>query len=145
MRMSKKTEYAVHSLVIIACNSGSHIQLEELAERQNISKSYLAKVMQELSKTGVIKANPGVNGGYYMGKEPVDITLADIFRIFEDTPKSISCQFTNRSCDAEGMCEITKRVGKAFEKLYEELEQTTLADLIVKADISKFSLNWLKS
>ncbi|GAB1534669.1 hypothetical protein ADMFC3_03000 [Geovibrio sp. ADMFC3] len=100
MRMSKKTEYAVHSLVIIACNSGSHIQLEELAERQNI--------------------------------------------IFEDTPKSISCQFTNRSCDAEGMCEITKRVGKAFEKLYEELEQTTLADLIVKADISRFSLNWLK-
>ncbi|WP_265823754.1 RrF2 family transcriptional regulator [Geovibrio ferrireducens] len=144
MRMSKKTEYAVHSLVIIACGGGNHIQLEELAEKQNISKSYLAKVMQELSKTGIIKASPGVNGGYYMGKEPSCITLADVFRIFEDTPKSVCCQFANRNCDAEGVCEITQRVSKGFEKLYEELEKTTFADLVVKADISRFALNWLK-
>ncbi|QAR33286.1 Rrf2 family transcriptional regulator [Geovibrio thiophilus] len=144
MRMSKKTEYAVHSLVIIACRCGSHVQLEELAEKQNISKSYLAKVMQELSKTGMIKASPGVNGGYCIGKELTKITLADIFRVFEDTPKSISCQFANRNCDAQGVCEITQRVGKAFEKLYEELEKTSLADLVAKADVSSFSLSWLK-
>jgi Rrf2 family protein len=145
MRMSKKSEYAIHSVVIIAYNRNSPVQLEDMASKQNISKTYLAKVMQELSRSGILKASPGVNGGYTLGKDPSEITVADIFRVFEDTPKSVTCQFNNRGCDAEGICEITKTVSKAFDVMFQELEKTTIADFLKKASVTKYNLVWLKN
>ncbi|KXS45501.1 MAG: Uncharacterized protein AWL62_2966, partial [Halanaerobium sp. T82-1] len=49
MKTSRKTDYAVHALMILARNKGQELSVKELADLENVSSSYLAKVMQKLS------------------------------------------------------------------------------------------------
>ncbi|WP_162139835.1 RrF2 family transcriptional regulator [Limisalsivibrio acetivorans] len=142
--MSKKTEYALHTVLYLAYKERDAVQLEELAQRQNISKTYLAKVMQDLSREGIVSATPGVKGGYTLGRDASDITFADIFRIFEDGESTVACQYEQRDCDAVPGCAILVIVKNAFEKFYSDLAQTSIADLKGMAQEAPFSALWLK-
>ncbi len=84
MRISTKGRYGLRALVDMAVNSaGQHIALSGIAERQNISESYLEQVFAALRKTGFIKSIKGAQGGYILAKSASKITVGEILRALE--------------------------------------------------------------
>lgn len=114
MKYSKATDYALHTMVLLAEKAQEPpISVIELAEIQNISPTYLSKVLTKLSKEGLIKASSGANGGYTIRQNWQSISFLEIIQtiegnqsIFEcdvhDNPK---CVVKNIMFEAESMME----------------------------------------
>jgi Rrf2 family iron-sulfur cluster assembly transcriptional regulator len=79
MRLTTKGRYAVLALVDIAANCcGRPITLAEIAERQDISLSYLEQLFCKLRKRGLVQSARGPGGGYRLARAPEQTRIADI-------------------------------------------------------------------
>lgn len=86
MRVGSKGRYAVIALVDVATNSASRpVALAEVAERQQISLSYLEQLFAMLRKSGLVLSSRGPGGGYRLQRSANDITVGEVFRAVEET------------------------------------------------------------
>ena len=84
MKLSTKGRYGLRAMVDIAVYSqDSPVPISAIAERQNISVSYLEQLLPKLKKAGIIKSIRGAQGGYMLDKDPKDISAGDILRTLD--------------------------------------------------------------
>ena len=88
MLLTKKSEYALLSLIAIA-KSDEPKNVDELSKELNISKSFLAKIMQNLAKQNLVVSHRGVNGGFALSKSWETITILEIVVAAEDKLPSV--------------------------------------------------------
>ena len=69
MLFTKASEYALLSLILISQKS-SPVDVDTISNELKISKSFLAKILQNLAKDGVLKSFKGANGGFALNGEP---------------------------------------------------------------------------
>ncbi len=136
MKTSKKTDYAVHALIILARNKAKEISVNEIAEIENVSPSYLAKVMQALSRNGLVISSEGKAGGYQLNKRASAISLADIVEVFEEKDNVFDCVDQIHGCTIRGRCKIHRAFTEAYQKMLEELRKTTIEDIMSPEIIS---------
>ena len=94
----KKSEYALLSLIAIA-KSNEPKNVDELSKKLNISKSFLAKIMQNLAKQNLVVSHRGINGGFALNKSWETITILEIVvaaeeklpSVFECSPSAGNC------------------------------------------------------
>ncbi len=80
MKISQKLEYACRATVQLARNTDSILRLEEIAQRENVSSSFLVQILNQLRSVGIIQSKRGKHGGYFMEKNPEDISLYEIVK-----------------------------------------------------------------
>lgn len=84
MKYSKATDYALHTMVLLGeKHQEPPISVVELTESQNISPTYLSKILTKLSKEGLVKATSGANGGYSIRNDWEMISFLDIIQAIE--------------------------------------------------------------
>jgi Rrf2 family transcriptional regulator, iron-sulfur cluster assembly transcription factor len=92
MRLSTKGRYAVMALVDLAKHSeGAPIALAEIAERQEISLSYLEQLFAKLRIAGLVKSVRGPGGGYLLGRTAEDTRIADIILAVDEPIRATRC------------------------------------------------------
>ena len=92
MRLSTKGRYAVMAMVDLAGHSGgAPVSLAEIAERQEISLSYLEQLFAMLRKGGLIKSVRGPGGGYLLAHDRGEIRIADIILAVDEPIRAIRC------------------------------------------------------
>lgn len=97
--LGKNVEYAIHSLVYFVGNPpGSTITIRDLSRFQNISETYLAKAFTKLKKSGIVRSNIGVKGGYSLAKSPDQITFLDIVLAVEGEISFFQCNGVRERC-----------------------------------------------
>lgn len=105
MLLTKKTEYALLSLISMS-KSQSPKNVDELSSELRISKSFLAKVLQNLAKNGLVVSYKGANGGFLLAKAADQITIYEITlsaeekmpSVFECTPSPYNCPSSTSGC-----------------------------------------------
>jgi Rrf2 family protein len=125
MKLTKATNYALHTMLFLAVNPpDEHIGVAKLAEHQQVSTTYLSKILTKLVKSGMIESVSGANGGYKLKPGWEEISLLDVIKAIEGlTPIFEYCHSHNPDCL------IQKAIESAEEKLLNELSQTRIADL----------------
>lgn len=85
MKISTKGRYGLRAILdlVLYSKSGSHVSLISIAERQDISKSYLEQVFATLRKAGIVKSVKGAQGGYVLAADPSTITIGKVLRALE--------------------------------------------------------------
>jgi len=84
MKVSTKGRYGLRAMIDLALYSGNDsVPLVNIAERQDISKSYLEQVFSALRKAGLVKSIKGSQGGYVLAYDAEDITVGMILRALE--------------------------------------------------------------
>jgi len=79
MRMSTKDRFAVNAMIDLALREGAGpVALASIAERQEISLSYLEQLFSRLRRAGIVDSTRGPGGGYTLGRIASDISVADI-------------------------------------------------------------------
>ena len=69
MKLSTKGRYAVMAMADLAANSGGKpVSLAEIAERQEISLSYLEQLFGKLRRGDLVKSVRGPGGGYLLSR-----------------------------------------------------------------------------
>lgn len=93
MRLSTKGRYAVMAMVDLACRSnGKPVALADIAERQEISLSYLEQLFAKLRKGGLVKSVRGPGGGYLLAREAEVTRISDIILAVDEPIRATRCQ-----------------------------------------------------
>ncbi|MGY0406702.1 RrF2 family transcriptional regulator, partial [Pseudoalteromonas sp. SYSU M81241] len=74
-------------------------------------EAYLAKLLQELSRHGIISSVRGPKGGFYLSEDDRKRTLMDIVRVIDGEKRVHSCVMGMRNCDMDNPCVLHKLVG----------------------------------
>src|SRR5712692_10314039 len=92
MRLSTKGRYAVMAMVDLAKHSqGSPIALAEIAERQEISLSYLEQLFAKLRAASLVKSVRGPGGGYLLGHGADETRISDIILAVDEPIRATRC------------------------------------------------------
>lgn len=98
MLMTRASEYAILSLIILA-KADKPLDVDTLSRELDISKSFLAKILQALARKGILKSFKGVNGGFELTRKPHDITMLEVMEAAEGkTPAVFSCSPSKEEC-----------------------------------------------
>lgn len=128
MKLTKATNYALHTMLLLAVNpQNEHIGVANLAEHQQVSTTYLSKILTKLVKSGMIESVSGANGGYKLKAGWVEFSFLDVVKAIEGlTPIFDYC--SNHNPD----CLIQKAIESAEEKFLDELNRTRIVDIANK-------------
>ncbi len=132
MLLTKKSEYALLSLVIIA-QSDTPKNVDVLSTELNISKSFLAKILQNLAKNNILNSYKGTNGGFTLKKPCEELTILEITTIAEQKlPTVFECTTAQTVCEGnnEGQCTIFPLLNNLQFKINDFLDQLTLKDIL---------------
>jgi Rrf2 family iron-sulfur cluster assembly transcriptional regulator len=92
MRLSTKGRYAVMAMVDLAhYGRGEPVALAEIAERQEISLSYLEQLFAKLRKGGLVKSVRGPGGGYLLAHGRAETRIADIILAVDEPIRATRC------------------------------------------------------
>ncbi len=92
MQFSKSTDYALHALIYLGLSERCHnVGIKELSEVLGVSGSYLSKIMSKLRQDGIVRAVPGVNGGYELARPAEQISFLDAIQVIEGRQQLFEC------------------------------------------------------
>lgn len=93
MKLSTKGRYAVMAMVDLATHGdGRPVALADIAERQEISLSYLEQLFAKLRRSGLVKSVRGPGGGYLLAREMVETRISDIILAVDEPILATRCQ-----------------------------------------------------
>ena len=133
MRFSKSTELAIHSLWQLAVKQPELLLVSEMAGKQRVSESYLAKVFQKLARRGLVHSTRGKHGGFKLAREPEEISVAEVVRAVESDRSYYDCQDKKRCCGGRSDCPVRQVFHEAEKHMFGALEAMSLADIIKRA------------
>ncbi|MGZ5207911.1 MAG: RrF2 family transcriptional regulator [Sulfuricurvum sp.] len=101
MLMTRASEYALLSLIILA--KASHpLDVDTLSRELDISKSFLAKILQSLARKGILKSFKGVNGGFELARKSSEITVLEVMEAAEGkSPAVFNCSPAKEDCPSK--------------------------------------------
>lgn len=133
MKIGSKGDYGLRALIDLAehYHSGAVVQAREIADRQAIPKDYLALIMGELRRAGLIESTRGPGGGYRLARPPEEITMGESLRLLETPVTLIDCatELGFDSCSLSLRCRMRNVWIEASRAVMEILDRTTIADL----------------
>jgi Rrf2 family protein len=137
--MSKRCKYALKAMVRLARNyNQGFLSTAIIAQDENISKKFLEQILLELKRAKLVNSKQGTAGGYYLLKSPDDISLADIYRIFEGPIALTPCISINfyepcDDCVDEATCYLRNELIIVREKTRKSMMEATLTSFIKKS------------
>jgi Rrf2 family protein len=128
--MTRTGEYGLRGLLFLAKQPGDRLfWVSEVSKAQKIPETYLAKIFQRLSKTGLLKSTRGLNGGFNLGRPAKEITMKQVIEALEGPIALNRCLLRQGECDEEENCPLHEVFEEAQEKFLEVLDSTTIEDL----------------
>lgn len=131
MRLTTRTNLAMRTLMYCAVHQARIVRRHEVAECCNASENHLAQVVNTLAQLGFIETQRGRAGGLRLKRKQDDISVGQVFRIFEaGTPFAECFAPETNSCPLLDVCLLRPAIAKAVEAFYASLDDLTLADLV---------------
>lgn len=111
------------------------VLIGQISEQEMIPKKFLEAILLDLKKLGFVNSKQGKGGGYYLAKEPVQISLASLIRVLEGPIALLPCVSINYyekcdDCPNEGVCQLNRVMGELRDSTLDILEKKTLVDLM---------------
>lgn len=140
MNLTAKGRYAVTAMLDLALHADiGTIPLSDIAERQNISQSYLEQLFSKLRKLNLINSTRGPRGGYTLARPAAEISVADIIDAVDELTDNRHCQKTS-GCNSENPCLAHDLWCKLSDEIRDFLSRTSLWDLMQREGIQAVAL-----
>lgn len=86
MRLSARVDYALRAVAELAAAAGGSdrpVTADQLAQAQGIPPKFLESILLQLRRGGIVNAQRGPEGGYWLARPATDISLADVIRVID--------------------------------------------------------------
>ncbi|GIQ70578.1 Rrf2 family transcriptional regulator [Xylanibacillus composti] len=125
MKYSKATNYALHTMLhLVAIAPDKPVGVQQLADKQGVSPTYLSKILTKLVKAGLIESVSGAGGGYQLKGRREDISFLDIIHAVEGTASLFDC------CGSQdSRCAIHRVMLAAENAMEQKLKETKMIEL----------------
>ena len=133
MKLTTKGRYAVMAMADLARHSsGNPVALAEIAERQEISLSYLEQLFAKLRRGNLVKSVRGPGGGYLLARDADEVRISDVILAVDEPIKATRCELGSpKGCLASsGRC-ITHDLWEGLsQQIHVYLNSVSLGDVI---------------
>ena len=132
--LSQRTRYTIRALLHLGDRYGEGpVQLAEIAEAQNIPPKFLTVMLSSMRRAGVVESLRGREGGYWLAREPKDITYGEIVRLTRGSLGLLPCasRLAYRKCEncvTEEQCRLRRAMLLVRDETARILDHLTLAD-----------------
>lgn len=124
---SKKCEYALQAILLMAASKHDCVcPAEEISKKLTIPKEFISKILQSLTKSGLVESKKGKAGGFRLAKHPSRIKLIDIVEAVDGLESFSTCVLGFPNCSAENPCPLHDKWGELRSKAYDMLAEETL-------------------
>jgi Rrf2 family protein len=125
LNVSDTSNAAIHALAFAAARGG-RVTASSCATELGLSPSYLAKVLQELVRGGLLSSTRGAAGGFELAREAAAISCLDVLSLVDGPLPERSCLFREAVC-ATGGCALKALCAEIAISVRRALESTTIA------------------
>ncbi len=141
---SKACEYAFRAVLYISVKSinGSKLGINEIAKEIDSPVPFTAKILQTLSREGIVSSIKGPNGGFFIDPKSKPVSLNDVVKAIDGDDVLHSCALGLKECSDKFPCPIHHEIKQYKEHLRLVMKETTVQELT--ADLSK-GLTFLKN
>ena len=135
-----RSEHGLHCLLVLTRASEDEcLSSRDIAEFLGLSLSFVRKLMTVLEAGGLIGGRTGRNGGFYLQRTAAEISVLEVVELLEPNKRVFSCQEIRQRCAlfaggtpkwvTQRTCEINAVFLQAEKALFDELRNTSLADI----------------
>lgn len=135
LQLTRDGEYAVRAVLYLASQPEGKVSLvNEISEAQDVPRSYLSKIMQHLTKAGLVRSRRGAKGGFILARPANEITLRETIEAIEGPIHLNVCLIKKGECSRDEVCPVHPIWKEAQRKLFEVLESKNMAELVKDAE-----------
>lgn len=126
--ISQTTEYALRAVVDLAYYHGEARTTHEIAEATKVPSGYLAKILKDLSRTGLIRSQRGPHGGFTLDRNPKKLTVYDVMAAVDPPQRITKCPLDLKAHRAN-LCPLHQRLDDAMAMVEKAFKDTTIAEV----------------
>jgi Rrf2 family protein len=136
---SKKCEYGLQAVLYMAAKEpGCVCPSDEIADKLQIPKEFVSKILQSLTESGIVDSKKGKSGGFLLAKHPSKIRLIDIVTAIDGLDLFNRCVLGFPNCSPDQPCPVHDKWGELRTKAYNMLTDETI-DKFKEKTLSKIS------
>ena len=141
MIYSRSAEYAIRAFVHLAqVPEGKFAMVKNIAEEEKIPAHFLAKILQQLARKGLLRSSKGPTGGFALRVDPSDIHLLDIVEALDGLAEYQQCASGLSECSDEMPCSMHDNWVTLRSRIMDYLGRNSIADLAKALEIKKKNL-----
>lgn len=136
--ISRSGVHALRAVVVLAgLRPGEYEGAAAIAKATDAPANYLAKLLYQMSKAGLLVSQKGMGGGFRLARDPSKVTLYDVVESTDDLRAWDSCIFGNPECSDDHPCGMHHRWGSVRDAYLSMLRTTTVRDLTNGATVTR--------
>jgi Rrf2 family iron-sulfur cluster assembly transcriptional regulator len=129
--VSKTALHAIRALCALAkLPEGERAGAAFIADAIGAPPNYLGKLLQNLSRQGLVESKKGLNGGFRLARPPESITLKDVVDPIDQVGRWSECLLGMSECSPESGCVVHDRWGPLRDGYLALLQEISIADLV---------------
>ncbi len=127
--ISQTAEYALRAAVCLAVHYPAHHTAEQIARATKVPVGYLAKVLRDLNKAGLVNAQRGQHGGYSLADAPAEVSVLDVVMAVDGGRRIQPCPLDPRQPQSRP-CALHRLLDQIAATAEESFRSATLAALV---------------
>ncbi len=127
--LSDACDYGLRAVIWLAQRPAEAYKVKEIAEGTKAAPGYLIKVLQELTKAGILTARRGSHGGFTLQSDPASLTALDVINAIDPIERIESCPLQFKSHSLQ-LCAMHRCIDDAMASIEETFQRTTIRDVI---------------
>jgi Rrf2 family protein len=141
MIYSRSAEYAIRAFVHLAqVPEGKFAMVKNIAEQEEIPAHFLAKILQQLARKGLLRSSKGPTGGFALRVPPADVRLLDIVEALDGLTAYQQCASGLSECTDDMPCSMHDSWMSLRSRIIDYLGRNTIADLAKALETKKKNL-----
>jgi Rrf2 family transcriptional regulator, nitric oxide-sensitive transcriptional repressor len=126
--LSQTAEYALRATVHLGEQDGSPRTVQQIADAIQAPSGYLAKVLQAMTKAGIVKSRRGLHGGFILASSPESISVYDVLQAVDPIKRFRSCPLN--IADHKDLCPLHRQLDNALALIEGAFKKATIATLL---------------
>lgn len=125
---TKACEYAIRAVLIVAIKGKEDrkLSIQQIAKEIDSPLAFTAKIMQTLTREGLVASVKGPNGGFFLDPKAKPVSLSQIVQAMDDESVLNTCALGLKECSDEQPCPIHHQVKAYKSKLKKVMEEKTV-------------------
>lgn len=128
MRIGKLTDYAL--LIVCQLNTQTVLPASKISEATRVPLATTNKILKLLCKSYICNSKGGKSGGFFLLKNPSQISLLDVIKAIEGQPVSLTQCSNSTGCKLQSHCKIASKMQLIDKEISQVLANRFISDLI---------------
>jgi Rrf2 family protein len=132
MFITREADYAVRCVLFLSQETDRVVSANEISESMSVPKTFLAKILQRLSKSRIVRSSQGVAGGFELVNKPDKVNILEVIEAIQGPTAVNVCAVDEHNCDLSSTCPVHPVWVELREDIENKLKKESFAKLATR-------------